>query len=60
MKDEDDFPLHVSTPEARPQKIEISLELAMSLASALARMESLDEDVVLTDEELQFVKRYDV
>lgn len=41
-------------------KIEISPGLARGLATALARMADLDEDINLSSEELEFIKRYDV
>jgi thymidylate synthase (FAD) len=40
-------------------KIEVSPGLAAGLAAALSRLSDLDEDIELTSEELEFIRRYE-
>ena len=54
------FPAAMKAFEDHVQnKIQISPGLATSLATALSRLSELDEDIELTSEELEFLKRYD-
>ncbi len=54
------FPAAMKAFEDHVQnKITVSAGLATSLATALARLSDLDEDVELTSEEQEFINRYD-
>ena len=54
------FPAAMKAFEQHVQnKIEVSPGLASSLAAALGRLSDLDEDIELTSEELEFIRRYD-
>lgn len=54
------FPVAVKAFEDHIQnKIEVSPGLAASLAAALGRLSDLDEDIELTSEEKEFIRRYE-
>jgi thymidylate synthase (FAD) len=54
------FPVATATFENHIQNaVTISADMAVGLAGALARMASLDEDIALTSEECEFIRRYD-